>query len=132
MLIILMFSRSSLTNESTMYYKLNQLPEYIQSKLPLRGNNDIYTGTDNEVRVSKPMLAYMITFNTTIDTTNWALTGDEGEHMEIPRELLESLGVSGVKTKIYQRTMLAGIYSFSNLGAMYLFSDNMGKIVYNK
>ena len=103
-----------------MHYKENQLPEHIKAKMPLRGNTDIYTGVDNVVRVPKLMRVYMFAFNTSMDTSEWAQVGDKGDYLEYP----------GAEDEIiYQRIIPAGTYTFSNLGAMYLFSDDMGSIL---
>ena len=115
----------SFENE-TIHYQVRELPDYIRSKLPMRGNNEIFTSNDNLVRVPKLMFVYMICLESNFNTSEWGKTGDFNWNGYL--KIQNGVDFTGPQT-IYRRIIPAGSYTFSNLGATYLFTDDIGSSI---
>ena len=96
------------------------LPDYVTERFPMKGNVEINTNQENQVRLAKHYLAYLISFNDSIELSeeDWWKMGEGGKYLN---------GVDKIG-KIYRRVITPGKYVLSNLGAMYLFSDDMGNM----
>ena len=109
---------------------MDQLPDHIRIKMPMIASKEIFTESDNLVRVSQTTFVYMICIDqNACNVSGWAETGYS--------TLQNSLGYVNISESpppspqtIYLRIVGAGTYIFSNLGAAYLFDDDMSGMFY--
>ena len=93
--------------------------------MPMIGSKEIFTESENSVRVPQTMFVYMICIDqTACNTSGWADTGYftlQGSLGYV--NISESTSLS--PQRIYLRIVAAGTYMFGNLGGAYLFDDDM-------